>query len=145
MSTAVRPVRVSAGLVTRSGQLLICQRRRDTLHALKWEFPGGKVNNGEDEAACLLRELEEELGIQATVGEALHQTSHSYQNGRHVALTFFHIPAYRGAVVNRVFETLDWVEPTQLLNYDFLEGNIAFVTALAHGQWSHLFFSGQTG
>ena len=95
MANAIRPVRVSAGLVTRSGRLLICQRRSDALHALKWEFPGGKVKNGEDEAACLLRELEEELGIRATLGEELYRTSHAYPNGRRVALTLFHIPAYR--------------------------------------------------
>lgn len=144
MANAIRPVRVSAGLVTRSGQLLICQRRRNALHALKWEFPGGKVKTGEDEAACLLRELTEELGIQATLGEELHRTSHTYPNGRSVALTFFHIPAYQGTLANNVFETLAWVEPTQLLGYDFLEGNIAFVADLAHGRWGHI-FSDQTG
>ena len=142
MAHAIRPVRVSAGLVTRSTRLLICQRRRDALHALKWEFPGGKVKDGEDEAACLLRELEEELGIQASVGEELHRTSHAYPNGRSVALTFFHVPAYRGVLANNVFETLAWVEPTQLLDYDFLEGNIAFVTNLAQGGWSHIFSTG---
>ena len=144
MAHAIRPVRVAAGLVTRSGRLLICQRRRDALHALKWEFPGGKVKTGEDEAACLLRELAEELGIQATLGEALHRTGHSYPNGRRVALTFFHIPAYQGTLANNVFETLAWVEPTQLLDYDFLEGNIVFVTNLAQGRWGHI-FSGQIG
>lgn len=142
MANALRPVRVSAGLLTHSTRLLICQRHRDALHALKWEFPGGKVKTGEDEAACLLRELEEELGIQATVGEELHRTSHTYPNGRSVALTFFHVPAYRGALTNNVFETLAWVEPTQLLDYDFLEGNIAFVTNLAQGQWGHIFSTG---
>ena len=139
MANAIRPIRVSAGLVTRSSRLLICQRRRDGLHALKWEFPGGKVKTGEDEAACLLRELEEELGIQATLGEELHRTSHAYPNGRSVALTFFHVPAYHGALANNVFETFAWVEPTQLLDYDFLEGNIGFVTNLAQGQWGHIF------
>ena len=139
MANAIRPVRVSAGLVTRSGQLLICQRCRDSLHALKWEFPGGKVKAGEDEAACLLRELAEELGIRATLGEELHRTSHAYPNGRRVALTFFHVPTYQGALANNVFETLAWVEPTQLLDYDFLEGNIAFVTNLAQGRWGHIF------
>ncbi len=139
MANAIRPVCVSAGLVTRSGQLLICQRRRDALHALKWEFPGGKVKDGEDEATCLRRELAEELGIQATLGEELHRTSHTYPNGRRVALTFFHIPTYQGALANNVFETLAWVEPKQLLDYDFLEGNSAFVTNLVQGRWGHIF------
>ena len=81
-------------------------------------------------------------GYGPPLGEALHRTSHAYPNGRSVALTFFHIPAYQGALANNVFETLAWVEPTQLLDYDFLEGNIAFVTALAQGRWSRIFSTG---
>ena len=144
MATPIRPIRVSAGLLTRSTQLLICQRRADDLHALKWEFPGGKVKDGEDEAACLLRELEEELGIHAILGEELHRSAYTYPNGRSVALTFFHVPSYHGTLVNNVFETVAWVESTQLPQYDFLEGDIAFVTHLAHGSWSHI-FSRRTG
>ena len=142
MAKPIRPMRVSAGLLTRSTRLLICQRRMDDLHALKWEFPGGKVKAGEDEADCLRRELEEELGIQATVREELHRTAYTYPNGRSVALTFFHVPAYHGTLVNKVFETLAWVEPPQLGQYDFLEGDVAFVTNLARGQWGHIFSTG---
>ena len=81
-------IRVSAGILTRPSQLLICQRRAGDLHALKWEFPGGKLNNGENDAACLRRELQEELGIQASIGAELYHTSHTYPTGRSVALTF---------------------------------------------------------
>ena len=109
------------------------------LHALKWEFPGGKVKGGEDEAVCLIRELEEELGIHALLGEALHRATYTYPNGRSVALTFFHVPSYHGTLVNKVFETVAWVEPDKLLQYDFLAGDVAFVTHLAGGRWGHIF------
>ena len=109
------------------------------MHALKWEFPGGKLKNGENDAACLRRELQEELGIRASIGGELYRTSHTYPTGRSVALTFFHVPAFQGKLVNHVFETLVWVKPPQLLQYDFLEGNVEFVALLAQGRWNSLF------
>lgn len=135
----VQIIRVSAGILTRPSQLLICQRRAGDVHALKWEFPGGKLENGENEAACLRRELQEELGIQASISTELYRASHTYLTGRSVALTFFHVPAFQGQLVNRVFKTLVWVEPAQLRQYDFLEGNVEFVTSLAQGHWNSLF------
>ena len=53
--------------------------------------------------------------------------------------TFFSVPAYTGELTNTQFQTLAWVEPAQLPAYDFLEGDLAFVAALARGAWSHLF------
>ena len=132
-------IRVSAGIITRGAQLLICQRRSQDLHALKWEFPGGKATDTEDDTACLQRELREELQIDATIGEQLHQSVHHYPNGRSVALTFFHVPRYTGEMVNTQFHSLVWAEPTQLPEYDFLEGDLDFVARLARGEWTHLF------
>jgi len=132
-------IRVSAGIITQGSQLLICQRRSQDLHALKWEFPGGKANDGEGDAACLRRELREELQIDATIGEQLYQTVHHYLSGRSVALTFFHVPSYMGEIVNTQFHSLVWAEPIQLSEYDFLEGDLDFVTRLARGDWSALF------
>ena len=141
-STAIR---VSAGVLTRANQLLICQRKvqdkrgKIDQHALKWEFPGGKAEAGEDDATCLRRELQEELGVDASIGQVVLQKSHTYPTGRSVALTFFHVPSYSGELTNRVFESMTWVEPYQLLSYDFLEGDRDFIEALARGQWAQLF------
>ncbi len=132
-------IRVSAGVLTRGRRLLICQRRAQDPHPLKWEFPGGKAQDGEGEAACLQRELREELAIEATIGVELQRALHTYPNGRTVALTFFHVPTYSGAIKNIQFRTVTWVEPTQLPAYDFLEGDLAFVTALARGKWADIF------
>jgi 8-oxo-dGTP diphosphatase len=132
-------IRVAAGVLTHGQHLLICQRRADDLHPLKWEFPGGKTQEAEDDIACLRRELREELGIEGTIGSELYRATHTYPNGRRVALTFFHVPTYQGEIVNMQFERLGWVEPAQLLTYDFLEGDLTFVAALARGEWSHLF------
>jgi len=132
-------IRVSAGVLTRERQLLICQRRAHDPHSLKWEFPGGKAQEGEDSAACLQRELREELAIEAIIGAELHRARHTYANGRTVALTFFHVPTYKGEIRNLQFQTVAWVEPTQLPIYDFLEGDLAFVAALARGEWANIF------
>lgn len=134
-------IHVSAGVLTNGPYLLICQRRAQDLHPFKWEFPGGKVQEEENNVSCLQRELREELGIDATVGAELYRATHTYPNGRTVALTFFHVSAYRGTLINRQFQQLAWVEPAQLLAYDFLEGDLAFVSALARGDWSYLFSS----
>jgi len=132
-------IRVSAGILTCDGQLLICQRRSNDLHALKWEFPGGKADATESGEDCLRRELREELQIEATIGEVLYRTTHAYPSGRTVALTFFHVPCYEGEIINTQFQALAWVAPAQLLSYDFLEGDLEFVTRLARGEWPLLF------
>jgi len=135
----IRIIRVSAGVLTCGRKLLICQRRAEDLHPLKWEFPGGKTQDDEDDAACLHRELDEELGIEAAVGAELYRAVHAYPNGRTVAVTFFHVPTYSGELKNTQFHTVMWIEPTQLPMYDFLEGDLAFVAALARGEWAHIF------
>ena len=135
MTDASPIVRVAAGLLTRSDRVLICQRRGDGLHPLKWEFPGGKVEDGEDETTCLRRELREELGIHATPGAVLSRTTHTYPNGRCVAVSFMHVRAYRGQPVNKVFRNVVWAPRARLLDYDFLEGNEDFVTRLVRGAW----------
>jgi mutator protein MutT len=132
-------IRVSVGIITRGAQLLICQRRATDLHPSQWEFPGGKAQDTEDSATCLQRELREELQIEATIGEVLGQTTHSYPNGRTVALTFLHVPTYSGDMVNTQFQELAWARPEELLSYDFLEGDRNFVADLVRGRWPFLF------
>jgi 8-oxo-dGTP diphosphatase len=61
--------RVVAGLIVKDGKLLVCQRTRHQTMPLKWEFPGGKIEEGEQPRDALRRELEEELGILATIGD----------------------------------------------------------------------------
>jgi 8-oxo-dGTP diphosphatase len=134
-------IQVSAGVLTQGLHILICQRTSSDPHPSKWEFPGGKAQEGEDGETCLWRELQEELRIDATIGAELYSATHTYPNGRTVALRFFHVPSFRGDLVNTQFQTLAWVEAAQLTQYDFLEGDLDFVGALAGGKWSHIFFN----
>lgn len=89
LSPAPRPaIDVSAGLIFRSGQLLITQRHTgDHLGGL-WEFPGGKREPGETFEQCLARELREELGIEVSVGDLFDRVTHAYAE-KTVCLNFF--------------------------------------------------------
>src|SRR6185503_21266775 len=81
-------IEVAAGVVFRDGRVLITQRRPDDHLGGLWEFPGGKRESGETFAACLRRELMEELGIEVEVGECLGSVTHRYP-GKTVHLRFY--------------------------------------------------------
>ena len=77
------PLIVVAGVIERDARILICRRRADARHhPLKWEFPGGKVEPGEEPRAALARELGEELGIRAEIGEEIESFAYQYAGPR---------------------------------------------------------------
>ncbi len=121
---------VVAAVIERDGRVLICQRKGGR-HALKWEFPGGKVERGEEARDALVRELREELAVEAHAGEELHRSEFRYGNGPLLRLRFFRVADFSGEPVNLQFEKIEWVERTKLAGYDFLEGDVEFVKRLA--------------
>ncbi len=127
-------VRVTAAIIRDGDKVLVCQRRRGAAFELKWEFPGGKVEDGEDPRACLARELREELGIEATIGPEVHHTWHRYPNGLAVELFFFRVEGFRGAPENRAFEAVRWAAPPDLAGLDFLEADRELVALLSQGR-----------
>src|SRR5262249_62253069 len=94
---------VVAALIVHDGKILVCQRTRHQTMPLKWEFPGGKVEEGEQPRAALERELEEELGIEAEIGEEVARIQHDYRTGGSVELRFYVVRRYRGEMENRIF------------------------------------------
>ncbi|HWY02906.1 MAG TPA: (deoxy)nucleoside triphosphate pyrophosphohydrolase [Candidatus Acidoferrum sp.] len=126
--------RVVAGLIVKQGKLLVCQRTRHQTMPLKWEFPGGKIEEGEQPRAALRRELEEELGILATVGDEVRRIQHEYPNGGMVELRFFIVREYQKEIENRIFREIQWAEPNELPKYDFLEADLTLVRELAAGK-----------
>ena len=80
---------VVAALILKDGKVLVCQRTRHQSMPLKWEFPGGKIEDGEQPRDALRRELEEELGIDAQIGEEVARIRHDYKNGGAVELRFY--------------------------------------------------------
>jgi 8-oxo-dGTP diphosphatase len=126
-------VEVVAAVILREGKILIGQRKRTGRHPLKWEFPGGKVEPGEDPRAALMRELREELNADAVIGEELDSYEVAYGDGFQLRLHFYSVTEFHGELRNLDFEQIAWEEPERLLDYDFLEGDAAFISKM--GRW----------
>jgi 8-oxo-dGTP diphosphatase len=125
---------VVAALMLRGDEVLICQRRPDQPMALQWEFPGGKIEPGEGPEAALARELNEELGIEATIGPRVTHIRHNYRHGGAVDLQFFAVYEFRGELENKIFKDMRWVRLEELPNYDFLAADRGLIRDLASGK-----------
>jgi 8-oxo-dGTP diphosphatase len=125
---------VVAALIVTDGKILICQRTRHQTMPLKWEFPGGKIEKGEQPRDALRRELEEELGIDAQVEEEVARFRHRYKTGNSVELRFYAVRHYEGDIENRIFRDVRWSPRAELPKYDFLEADRALVKDLAEGK-----------
>ena len=128
--------RVVAALIVHDGKILVCQRTRHQTMPLKWEFPGGKIEDGEQARGALERELEEELGIHATIAEEATRIRHEYRSGSSVDLRFFVVREFRGKLENRIFRDMQWARPADLPSFDFLEADLQLVSDLATGKLS---------
>jgi len=125
---------VVAALILKDGKVLVCQRTRHQSMPLKWEFPGGKIEDGEQPRDALRRELEEELGIDARIGEEVARIRHDYKNGGAVELRFYVVNEYAGEMENRIFRDVRWASRSELPKYDFLEADRELVKDLAIGK-----------
>jgi len=126
--------RVVAALIVKDGKILVCQRTKHQTMPLKWEFPGGKIEEGEQVRHALHRELDEELGIDATIGDEAARIRHEYKSGNSVELRFFVVREFQGQIENRIFKDLQWATPAELPTYDFLEADLKLVADLATGR-----------
>lgn len=122
---------VVAAILERQGRILICRRKPDQSHALKWEFPGGKVEDGESPADALRRELEEELGIHDATGNEIVRYEYAYPGKHPILLIFFRVETYQGEPRNLIFHEIRWEPPQNLGEFDFLEGDLDFIRSLA--------------
>jgi 8-oxo-dGTP diphosphatase len=125
---------VVAALIVRCEEILCCQRTEYQALPLKWEFPGGKIEPGEDPQGALRRELEEELGIRAEIGRKAAQIQHTYVNGNRVDLQFFVVEHYDGEMQNRIFRDVRWVNRRELPALDFLDADRKLVQDIAEGR-----------
>ncbi|HVO82244.1 MAG TPA: (deoxy)nucleoside triphosphate pyrophosphohydrolase [Terriglobales bacterium] len=126
--------KVVAALIMKDGKVLVCQRTRHQTMPLKWEFPGGKVEDGEQPRDALRRELDEELGIEARIGEEVARIRHRYKNGGAVELRFYAVHHYKGELENRIFRDIRWAKRSELPSFDFLEADLELVQDLAKGK-----------
>lgn len=118
MSSGRRTVRVVAGMIEKDGKYLITQRRPQATLPLLWEFPGGRVEEGETDEAALRRELAEEMGIEVSVRERVIHVEHAYVD---YDIDF---RVYRGSLVGGEITHVKvhdhrWVVPQELDKYQF--------------------------
>lgn len=125
---------VVAALIVKDDKVLVCQRTRHQTMPLKWEFPGGKIETGEQPRDALRRELDEELGIDATIGEEVMRLRHQYKTGNSVELRFYVVRKYAGTIENRIFREIRWAARSELPTFDFLEADVKLVKDLAEGK-----------
>lgn len=126
----MKDIDVVAGLIFDQDRLLVCQRNAQGPFALKWEFPGGKLEHGEGYEDALRRELKEELDIEAGSLSQIYQHQHLYPKIARIKLRFFRVEDYSGELKNLVFHQIKWVRIGQLLRIDFLDGDLPLVRKL---------------
>ena len=126
------PVSVAVGILMNDfGEVLIAQRTETARYPLKWEFPGGKVEQNETFAEALIRELKEELTIDVLLPvESIHQQVTTYEDGGTFTVTFFLVKSWKGTIENKVWNTIRWESIQALESYDMLEGNIQMIKLL---------------
>lgn len=111
------------------GQILIDRRRQDGLLGGLWEFPGGKIEPGETIAACIKREIQEELGIDIEVGDRLITIDHAYSHFR-VTLNVHHCRHLNGDPQPIECDEVRWVAVDDLEQYPFPKANVQIIEAL---------------
>jgi len=124
---------VVAAVILQGSGVLICQRTETQPFPLQWEFPGGKVEQGETLAEALRRELREELGIESSIGEELSVVHHKYAEGLSVELHFMRVESFTSEVQNRIFREVRWEERAALEADSFLEADRDVVRRLRDG------------
>ena len=121
----------AVALIDPDGRVLLAQRPVGKSMAGLWEFPGGKVEPGETPEAALIRELQEELGIDTWASCLAPMTfaSHAYQTF-HLLMPLFACRKWQGIVQPREGQALKWVRPAYLANYPMPPADVPLVAML---------------
>ena len=123
-------VHVAVGVIyNKNNEILIALRPQDRPLGGFWEFPGGKVETGEDVAAALKRELQEEIGIVVQQATPFMQTQHRYTKNE-VLLDVWQVKQFTGEARGSEGQEIAWVKPQQLLDYHFPAANQVIIRKL---------------
>lgn len=123
-------IRVAAAIIeNEEGLLLIARRKPEKSQGGLWEFPGGKLEEGESPEACLRRELMEEMRIEIAIGAFFGQNDHFY-GAVHIQLIAYQAKHTAGEIRLADHDQYEWVQVKQLMNYEFAPADIKFVQML---------------
>lgn len=126
---------VTAAVVIEKGRVLLAQRKADANEALKWEFPGGKMEPGETPEECLAREIKEELAIDIEVEDIFKVVYHRYGE-RNILLLAYLCSKTGGVPVARDCNDFLWVEVADLMNYDLAGADIPIAAKIQGGSFN---------
>ena len=118
---------VAGGILEKNGLILLAQRKRNDAYGLKWEFPGGKLNEGESGEECIIREIKEELGIDV---EVLSFYDEYTEDDPHIL--YYRLKWISGEITLNDHEQVQWVQINNILKYDLLSVDYEIAQKLAH-------------
>lgn len=125
-------VHVAVGVILDGKGRVFIAKRLDHLHqGGLWEFPGGKIDQGETSRQALQRELEEELGIRVTAAKPLIKVSHQYSD-KSVLLDVWRIDAFIGQPLGCEGQEVEWIKIAKLRAYDFPAANKPIIKAISN-------------
>lgn len=124
-----KTIEVSAAIIQKGGKFLVAQRAYDDELSCKWEFPGGKVENNESAEECIVRELEEELGVKTKVIGYLGESKYKSEN-KIILLKAFFIEHIHGEYQVRVHQHIRWVKIEALKSLNWAPADIKLVDLL---------------
>ena len=120
---------VTAAVIRKNGNILIARRAKGHHLAGFWEFPGGKIENGETPEACLKRELFEEFGIEVRIGRFIAESCFCYSE-KNIRLLAYEVEYLGGDFSLNAHSAVSWVAVDQLANYSFAPADIPILEKL---------------
>ena len=120
---------VTAGIIIREGRVLIAQRKEGKSRALLWELPGGKANKNETLEYCLKRELNEEFGVDARIGERFMSHRHIYPD-LELTLHAFYVTEMRGELQLNEHRRISWIKVENYTKYEMAEADLPIMEEL---------------
>ena len=123
-------IRVTAAIIELENKILIAQRKaKDSLFGGLWEFPGGKIEDGETPKECMARELKEELEIEVEVGRLIISNKHRYPNGIYELLVY-KVEHISGNFVLNDHDEIKWITIAEISKFDFPPANTPIINYL---------------
>lgn len=126
-------IEVTCAIIMDEDKVLIAQRSNDMAHAMKWEFPGGKLKSGESPERGVIREIREELGAEISVDGLLPSVTYDYET-HSIKLIPFICSLDSGEVTLKQHADFRWISKSEVTQYDILEADLLVIDTL-NGQW----------
>lgn len=124
---------VTAALIKKDDKYLICQRSADDECGLLWEFPGGKLEEGETLEECIIREIKEELDLDIRVLDVFTTNVYHFNN-KEILFTIFNAEIIGGTMKLNEHNDARWVTLEEMPSYEFMPADIVFVERLLNGK-----------